>query len=144
MRVLLCLLSEQHVPNLLSVHHFQPERIALLESARMHQLGTADHFLTALQQGGMDYRDRCDVERLAQEDHLHSIQQSLQRAYGKYPTADWIVNVTGGTKPMSLAAYQFFRALGAQLIYVSNQAPDTLLELDGGNLSGVPVQAIDS
>ena len=46
MRVLLCLLSDQHVPNLLSVHHFQPDRVILIRSAAMAK--AAEYFLDAL------------------------------------------------------------------------------------------------
>ena len=52
MRTLLCLLSDQHVPNLLSVHHFQPDRLVLVESRQMRERKVGDHFLQALRWAG--------------------------------------------------------------------------------------------
>ncbi|NMC21324.1 MAG: DUF1887 family protein, partial [Thermogutta sp.] len=72
MKVLLCLLSEQHVPNLLSVHHLRPDRLVLIETTGMQRRGTAKSFLRALQLGGLDYGDRCDVESLDAEDNLEA------------------------------------------------------------------------
>ncbi len=133
MRVLLCLLSDQHVPNLLSVHHFRPDRLVLVESSGMRNKKAADHFLTALQLGGLDFTgsDRCHIEPLAAEDDLEAVRRCLQAAYGRFSTDAWIANLSGGTKPMSIAAYEFFKALGARLVYVNFSKPDVLLGLDG-------------
>jgi hypothetical protein len=132
MRVLLCLLSEQHVPNLLSVHHFQPDRLVLVESEAMRRRCAAGNFLAALELGGRDYGRRCDVEPLEAEDSLEAVRRALRRAYGKYPSAEWVVNVTGGTKPMSIATYEFFKVLTGRLVYTSAARPAEFLDLDGG------------
>jgi hypothetical protein len=116
MKVLLCLLSEQHVPNLLSVHHFQPDRLVLVESEVMKAKKSAAHFLSALKLGGLDYDGRCEIEWLHAEDSLEAIRGALRQAYGKHPSADWIANLTGGTKPMSIATYEFFKALEGRLV----------------------------
>lgn len=131
MRVLLCLLSGQHVPNLLSVHHFAPDRLVLVESAEMRNTSAAQHLLLALQMGGRDYSDRCDVQSLEAEDSLESVGRALRQAFGLHPSADWIVNLSGGTKPMSIAAYEFFKAIGARLVYINVPRPNQLLGLDG-------------
>ena len=132
MKTLLCLLSDQHVPNLLSVHHFRPDRLVLVESQAMRAKKSAEHFQSALNLGGLDYTaDTCTVESLDAEDDLGSVRVCLQRAYGKYPADDWIANLSGGTKPMSIAAYEFFKAVGARLIYVNFSRPDEVLALDG-------------
>ncbi len=129
-RVLLCLLSRQHVPNLLSVHHFRPDRLVLVESTAMAKGNAAKSFLKALEYGGIDYADRHDIEPLEAEDDLEAIRGALRRAYGKYPTAQWIANVTGGTKPMSIAAYEFFKATAGEAIYTNANRPNEFLFLD--------------
>lgn len=134
MKILLCLLSEQHVPNLLSVHHFQPDRLVLIESDWMREKHhAADRFLAALQSGGCDLvRDvTAIVEPLAHQDSLRDVQAAVKSAFGRFPTDEWIVNVTGGTKPMSIATHEFFRTLGATLIYVDNSKPDVMNWMDG-------------
>ncbi|MCI0427398.1 MAG: DUF1887 family protein [Nitrospiraceae bacterium] len=133
MKVLLCLLSDQHVPNLLSVHHFSPDCLILVESTAMRAKQAASNFRRALRAGGMDYDDeRCTILPLEDVNNLNAVRSCLQQAYGKYPSAEWTANVTGGMKPMSIAAYEFFKALGARVIYIDVAKPDLILGLDGG------------
>lgn len=138
MRTLLCLLSEQHVPNLLSVHHFQPDRLVLVESEAMRKRRVADNLLQALAIGGRDYGgDRCLRLALTHEDALPQIRHTLQDAYGRHPSDEWVVNVTGGTKPMSIGAYQFFSVLGATLVYINQSRPDGIQFMDSGRIERV-------
>jgi hypothetical protein len=130
MNILCCLLSDQHVPNLLSVHHFRPDHLVLVESAAMCKRKVAAHFLTALTMGGLDYEGRHDVEPLEAEDSLEAVRRTLREAYGKHPSANWIANLTGGTKPMSIATYEFFRALQGRLVYTNVARPAQLLDID--------------
>jgi hypothetical protein len=133
MKVLLCLLSDQHVPNLLSVHHFKPDRLVLIESTAMQHKEAARHFREALQIGRLDFTtdDRCLVQPLDAEDNLDAVRSSLQQAFRRYPPEEWIANLSGGTKPMSIATYEFFKAVGARLVYVNFQKPDVMLGMDG-------------
>ncbi|MGO8747874.1 MAG: Card1-like endonuclease domain-containing protein [Thermoguttaceae bacterium] len=131
MTVLLCLLSDQHVPNLLSVHHFQPDHLVLVESDGMQKKHAARHLLAALRMGGCDYDQRNTIQPLEAEDNLEAVGRALRRAFGRCAAEDWIVNLSGGTKPMSIAAYEFFKALGARLVYINVPRPNELLGLDG-------------
>lgn len=131
MRILLCLLSGQHVPNLLSVHHFAPDRLVLVETPAMRKQRAADCFLRALELGGQDFRLRSIIQPLDSEDCLDSVSRALREAFGRFPTDDWVINLSGGTKPMSIAAYEFFKALGARLVYINVPRPNELLGLDG-------------
>ncbi|NLX98470.1 MAG: DUF1887 family protein [Rhodopirellula sp.] len=141
MRVLLCLLSDQHVPNLLSIHHYRPDRLVLVESAAMQRREVAANLLAALELGGLDYRDQAGVERvhiepLEAEDDLDAVRRTLRRAYGRYPGAEWIVNVTGGTKPMSIATFDFFAGLirrdvlSGRLVYTNVSRPARIIDLE--------------
>ncbi|MGH9424941.1 MAG: hypothetical protein ACRD2L_01335, partial [Terriglobia bacterium] len=127
---MLCLLSDQPIPNLLSVHHFQPDRLVLVESEDMRRRKIAGHFLQALKLGGLDYTERADTYPLDLVDDLETVRQCLRRAYGVHSSAQWIANLTGGTKPMSIAAYEFFKAVGARLVYINATRPDDMLGLD--------------
>ena len=131
MKVLLCLLSGQHVPNLLSVHHFRPDRLVLIESTGMKKKNAARDFLSALRFGELHYGERCEVLPLEQVNDLEATRECLRKAYAKYPDADWIANVTGGTKPMSIAAHEFFKERDARVIYIDADRPDEMLGLDG-------------
>ena len=133
MRILLCLLSDQHVPNLISVHHFRPDQLILVETQKMKSDGTAKRLLAALAEGGLNYGlgENAHVETLNHEDSLHDVSQTVKAAFRRFPSDDWIVNVTGGTKPMSIGTFQFFHNLDAELVYVNNARPETILWLDG-------------
>ena len=135
MKTLLCLLSDQHVPNLLSVHHFRPDRLVLIESTGMQRKGSARHFREALKLGGVDFStdDRCHVQPLDAEDNLDAVRKSLQCVYDRYSADEWIANLSGGTKPMSIATHEFFKAAKARLVYVNFQKPNVLLGMDGSS-----------
>lgn len=129
MRVLLCLLSDQHVPNLISVKHFRPDRVILICSNHMKK--AAEYFLDALAIAEFP-RDRVVVLPLADENNLASVRRCLHQAFGTFPNAEeWIANVTGGLKPMSIAAYEFFKALDARVVYIDSREPNKILGLDG-------------
>lgn len=131
-KVLLCLLSDQHIPNLLSVHHFCPEQLILLESEQMKSRNVAINFLNALKLGGLDYDSRFHIEPLEAEDLFSAVRQALQRAYGKFPSGDWFANLTGGTKPMSIATHEFFKAIGGKMVYTNVASPARLIDLESG------------
>lgn len=132
MRVLLCLLSDQHVPNLLAVHKDQPDQLVLVESPQMQRKRAAQHFLAALSCGHLDYGSRCHVQPLTSEDDLSRIRESLRQAYDRFPSDTWVANVTGGTKPMSIATYEFFKQRGATLVYTNLGHPDEIIDLETG------------
>uniref|UniRef100_A0A7C4QLT8 DUF1887 family protein n=1 Tax=Schlesneria paludicola TaxID=360056 RepID=A0A7C4QLT8_9PLAN len=134
MKVLLCLLSEQHVPNLLAVHHYQPDQLVLVESTTMEKRRASCNFLKALQIGGLDYESRTRIAPLDAEDDLAAIRKALQSAYGRCPSGDWIANATGGTKPMSIATYEFFKALGGKIVYTNLNRPAEIMNLGDGTI----------
>ena len=134
MNILLCLLSDQHVPNLLAVHHYQPDHLVLVASAVMERKKAAAHLLAALKKGGLDYDSRCHIQPLAAEDDLARIRAALQAAYGLFSASRWIASVTGGTKPMSIATYEFFKALGGKTVYTNSSQPDRIVDLESGHV----------
>jgi hypothetical protein len=132
MTILLCLVSDQHVPNLLSVHHFRPDRLVLVESDEMQRRHAAENLLAALAAGGLDYAERVHVQPLSGSNSTPAIRAALREAYASQSGGEWVTNITGGTKPMSITAYEFFKALGARLVYIDVRRPHELLDLDGG------------
>lgn len=132
MKVLLCLLSDQHVPNLLSVHHYKPDQLVLIESTAMNQRGVAQNFLNALEIGGLEYENRKHIQALGAEDDFGAIRKALQAAYGRFPSGEWIANATGGTKPMSIATYEFFKALSGKIVYTNVNRPAQIMDMNDG------------
>jgi len=132
MKILLCLLSDQHIPNLLSVHHYKPDQLVLVESKAMKKNDASRKFLNALRIGGLEYENITHIELLDAEDDLEAVRKALQAAYDRFPSRDWIANVTGGTKPMSIAAHELFKALGGKIVYTSFSRPAQIMNLGDG------------
>jgi hypothetical protein len=63
------------------------------------------------------------------EDDLDSVRQALQATYGRFASGQWIANLTGGTKPMSIATYEFFKALGGKLVYTNVSRPAQIIDM---------------
>jgi len=142
MTILCCLVSQQHVPNLLSVHHYRPDKLVLIESTYMERRHVAQNFLTTLHAAGLAYRidENCTIQALGNASDFNAITMALKSAFATNPTAAWIANLTGGTKPMSIAAYEFFKAAGAKLIYIDAARPNKIVDVQSGKIDPVTYQ----
>lgn len=130
--ILVCMLSDQPIPNLLSIHALRPDRLVLLVTTKMKDKRKDLHLLEALKLGGADYTQRHDILEVARQDSLSDVVGALRRAYSLHPSVLWMGNITGGTKIMSIAAHEFFKAMGASVYYMEISRPDVLLPLSGG------------
>jgi hypothetical protein len=147
MRTLLCMLSGQHIPNLLSVQHFQPDTLVLIESAQMREALAADRFLTAIGLGGAVYQRRsvgtgatptaggysdrsAYVIPLDSVTSLADVVSALADAFAIAPEAEWIVNLTGGNKLMTIAAYESFKARDCEMFYIEHNQPRLLIPVN--------------
>ena len=130
MKILLCLLTGQHMPNLLSVHHYKPQQVVLLETPEMLKRSAGKNFLSALAKGGLHYAQNSIVE-VPNEDSIKIVTTTLESVYEKHKDTEWIINLTGGTKPMSIAVFEFFKDKNenAQLVYINSPRPNVFLNL---------------
>jgi hypothetical protein len=126
------MLSDQPIPNLLSIHALRPDHLVLIATPQMKERRKDAHLLEALKLSGADYTQRHDIVEVARQESLADVVGALRKAYGMHPSAVWKVNITGGTKIMSIAAYEFFKAMGASIYYVEISRPDVLLCLSDG------------
>ena len=112
MKIMVCLISDQHVPNLLTVHKVMPDLLILVVTPDMKRRNVATNFMSALEIGGLSYLlggDRHKIVSLEDENSIPSALKVYQDIISRYPEVEWLINITGGTKPMSIAAYEFFR-----------------------------------
>ncbi len=123
MRILICMLSGQHVPNLLVVHTIRPEKLLLVETAEMKKKNAAKYFLNALSFSGLDYRNngRSEIISLSNENSIAKMVELLSKHYINDDMNEWLVNLTGGTKLMAIGAYSFFKEKKVKMLYL----PDT-------------------
>jgi hypothetical protein len=115
MSILLSLIGEQPIPNLLPIRHYQPFATLAVHSDKT---ATAAGRLEKLIASQVHFWPLCvdayDI-RAIQAAILTEIEQRQLAAN------DLIFNLTGGTKPMSLAAYFAAQALGSPMVYLQTE-----------------------
>lgn len=113
-----CLVSEQTVPNVLGIHHFKPDTVVFCTTKRMEDEGRTDAILDTLKLYGLDYSKTHHRFKVDQDCLEDCEQQLISEVYEKYKSDDLLVNLTGGTKIMVLAAYNVLKtAESVKMIY---------------------------
>lgn len=130
MTTLVCLISHQHVPNLLPVKAIRPDNLLLLVTAGMQQ--NSHWFVQALAVGGLDYSGRCTIINIKSENSVEEVKASLNAEYNRQVRDEWIINITGGTKPMSIGAHAFARENNLKAIYIVESDQYLAIDLSGG------------
>lgn len=137
MKALVSLIGGQHVPNLLVIQEVRPDRLILLVTKGMQK--GKDQLLQALLVGGLDYQSRCETVPIDDENSVHEVVEKLDAAYQTRPDGEeWVVNLTGGRKPMSIGAYTFSTTHNVQTLYIAEQRQGEAIELRGG--PSLPIQ----
>lgn len=115
------LIGEQNLPNLLPILHLRPARVVLVHT---------DFTTIAAARLSRLIEDKvkadvipCPVDPFDIEQARIKILQTIQPDW----SSDILVNFTGGTKMMSLAAYQAAVELNAPILYVQSEGKKTLL-----------------
>lgn len=129
MKIMVCLISVQHVPNLLSIQSVRPDRLILAVTSGMK--GKELQLLDALKAGGLDYRTRHEILELGkgEEQSADIIYRKLQDIFEVRKDDEWIINLTGGTKPMSIGAYEFSKDNSLKTLYISEGNQDKAIDL---------------
>jgi hypothetical protein len=116
-RVVVSLISDQTIPNILAIHHFKPDELLFVSTQDMENKGKTSAILGTLRRLGLDYSQTHSVVTV-REDSIVDCEHKLNEWIGTREGNDFIVNLTCGTKIMSVAAYEYFKDYGAQMIYV--------------------------
>jgi len=115
-RVHVCLVSGQPIPNLipLKIKGLSPEKVVLLVSPDMK--------VQAERIEGVIKSWHIDVERyqIAPFD-LESARETCLDILSRMEDEEVILNVTGGTKIMALAAFEVFREMKRLILYINTQ-----------------------
>ena len=112
-----CLVSDQTIPNILAIHHFQPDELLLVTTPEMERRRKGAHILAALSAIGLDFTQRHSTITVPEESLLDA-HRSLEEWTRGREDAEFVVNLTCGTKIMAIAAYEFFKDYGARMIYI--------------------------
>jgi len=77
-----------------------------------------NQLLNALAAGGLDYHSRHDIKGLLREDSPSEIHDLLKVIRKEHLNDELVVNLTGGTKPMCIGAYEFSKEFNLRTLYV--------------------------
>lgn len=135
MKIMVCLISGQHVPNLRSIRSETPapDQLVLIVTPLMKARNMHNHLLNALAAGGLDYRNRCYIKDLTKEDSIAETHDLLKAIYKEHLNDDLVVNLTGGTKPMCIGAYEFSKEKNLRTLYVPEGKQHEAIDLLRGS-----------
>lgn len=120
MTIMIALVGEQPLPNFLPVRYYQPGNLLLIYTARTRQ--KYEYLKVTLQKDVTVYgleTDAYDIPKIAK-----AIHEELDRI-APFSSKQLVFNLTGGTKTMSLAAYQIAQLRNAPMMYLQSEGKNT-------------------
>lgn len=118
----ICFVSDQPLPNILPVLHkdMKPEKIYLLCSEQQSQRGNGE-----AQRAVLKHQDvEVEVVEVTDAYNMEKIGIAVSELIDKHQRNEIVFNATGGTKLMSIAAFERCKCKGIGVFYV--QTPDVL------------------
>ena len=112
-----CLVSDQTIPNILSIHHFKPDTVLFITTKDMEKKKKTQAIIDTLKTlGHCDDQEYQQIEVL--EDSILDCHLKIETILQKMDVDELTINLTGGTKIMSIAAYELFKDYGSKMIYI--------------------------
>lgn len=130
MKLMLALIGEQPIPNLLPIRYLKPEHVLMVYSDRTEPVTSR---LQQVLAGELDVA-QCRADAYDPVSVFRTIDEELE----KFGQAEVAVNLTGGTKIMTLAAYQVALQRGIPFLYLQSERQDSYLYSYRFGPSGVP------
>ena len=118
--ILVSLVSDQTIPNILAIHHFKPDGLLFLSTKDMQKKDKVTAILMAINRLGLKYKNKSSLE-IVREDSILDCHTKISEWIEGKEDAEFVVNLTGGTKIMSIAAYEFFKDYSSKMIYIPIQ-----------------------
>ena len=113
--ILISLISDHTIPNILAIHHFKPDDLLFISTTTMEKKNKTADILNALDRLGLHYKIDPII---VQEDSILDSHEKIGKWIEGKEDAEFLVNLTGGTKIMSIAAYEFFKDYSNKMIYI--------------------------
>jgi hypothetical protein len=120
MRVLICLVGGQPAPNVLPLDYYHPDQVILVHTSSTTQV--EEKLAKVIEE---DYKIEvikplCKVVPY-QLDNIKQTLMNFLKQNGKLDE-ELVFNLTGGTKPMAIAAFQLAATLSAEAFYYQSEA----------------------
>ncbi len=116
-RIHVCLVSDQTMPNILGIYHFRPDELLFITTEKMEQKEKVSAIIKTLDKLKLEYGDRAS-KIIVQEDSILDCHRKIDDWIGGREDSEFVVNLTGGTKIMSIAAYEYFKDFTSKMIYI--------------------------
>jgi Domain of unknown function (DUF1887). len=113
--ILISLISDQTIPNILAIHHFRPDELLFISTEEMERKNKISAILMTLELLGLKCQNDSVIVR---EDSILNCHKKLSKWIEGKEDSEFVVNLTGGTKIMSIAAYEFFKDYSSKMIYI--------------------------
>ncbi len=113
--ILISIVSDHTIPNILAIHHFKPDDLLFISTIVMEKKNKVLSTLKALNRLSLEYKSDPVIVR---EDSILDCDEKISNWIEGKKDTDFIVNLTGGTKIMSIAVYEFFKDYSSKMIYI--------------------------
>jgi hypothetical protein len=113
--ILISLVSDHTIPNILAIHHFKPDELLFISTTKMEKKNKVSAILMTLDRLDLGYKSDSII---VIEDSILDCHKKIGEWIEGKEDAEFVVNLTGGTKIMSIAAYEFFKDYSSKMIYV--------------------------
>ncbi|GAB4580212.1 MAG: DUF1887 family CARF protein [Anaerolineales bacterium] len=123
------LAGEQTAPNLLPIRHYRPEQVFILHTSFERSKVMAERLRSRLKDTKVELHpiEAFDVGKIVEQ---------MVSLFKEVPGA--MVNITGGTKPMSIGALEAARRTQAQPFYIRSQDAKTQMDFYAFDHAGKP------
>ena len=110
------IISEQTIPNILFIKEFakQTDKYLFITTEKMNKGGQLDNILSVCQITDQ----QCYPRVVVNEESLADVETRLEVLQLSRTDLQFIVNITGGTKIMSLGVYSFFSRFNSKMYYM--------------------------
>lgn len=125
---LIGIVSQQNIPLLLSYHEWQPAMLTLICTQKTERC--VQFLVDAISIKFPNVKDHYKVIKIKNESSALETCKVVRNYIRERPNVQWVVNLTGGTKPMSIGLYLATKDTeNAKMAYMSVDQPGVVTDL---------------
>lgn len=114
-KILVSLVSDQTIPNLQLIREFKDiDKYLFISTLGMKKKGTESNIINAMNLDDNKILPTIYVKPHSFTDFIQQLEKVID-----YDDKKYFVNITGGTKMMALACFEFFKNLSSEIFYVT-------------------------